>query len=1005
LNRILRPLTVILLFAALCSVVLACGLHPKDPDKIRFATPPVDVPDPFNPQTQVSTLTIQTAVRRTEGLGGDERRCDPKDLRRFHVRAIWTIFSGPRIVAKIEKEIEVVPPFRFVDLPASHGRGRKPFIVVPDLKLTWDGRSTRPRGGALLPEGLYRYAAEAEFIKVQKPTRGPLRKDFNDTATAWGSVTIKKSIPLTLSVTSPTDGVITQGSTVTVAGSVTGSSPLTVKVNQTAVPVSGGSFSTTVALTEGSSTITVVATDGTGQQTQKTLTVTRDSVAPSIAVTAPTNGSVLASGTPAIAVTYSDPSPSGGLDTSTFTALLDGSNVAASFSVSADGATYTPSTPLAEGSHTVQVTLSDRAGNSRSASSTFTVDTRAPELTMTPPAGTLSSSSALTVAANYVDPTPGSGIDASSFGAILDQQDVSSSFTVGSSGATLAFSATNPLSEGSHVFAVKIRDLAGNLAQATTSVTVDTVAPLMALSPKDGTVIATATPTLSATYVDPSPGSGLKLASFRATLDGTDATSSFVVGSVQASYPVSLAQPLAQGEHLLVCSVADQAGHSKTASSTFLLDTRSPSLTIVMPAQGATLATTTPKFEVTFLDPMPGSGLLDGGFAAKLDGQDITTSFVRTTDGATFEVPVSAPLLIGTHVFQVQVSDRAGFVASAQSTFSIVTQGGTPGDSAGYSTGVALDGTTGLPLSGVTVTIKGVSGSVQTNDQGQYAFPVLDTGNYLLTFSKAGYTRVQRWVKIVKGRDSAVKPPRLIPLDSKKTLVRAAVGGVVTNSSGHITLNIPAGALPSDVELQVTDLPNSTVLPNDLPPESQYLSCFTVDPDISCSAPVHVTYRVRTNQPFPAGTQIPVGHYDMDRGAWSHAALATIAADGYTAEADLTKFSAHDINPPVHQTQTTNGATAPWTRSGQVQTPAKDTPRQTCQECGSAILNAKGSFLENHVLPSYSGQRRPLEFVYLSHTAAPSPLLRFETAVNPNSTVSPSRSLLANAIKTSEKRL
>lgn len=93
------------------------------------------------------------------------------------------------------------------------------------------------------------------------------------------------TVPPTLNVTAPADGLKTNVSTVTVSGTTNDitSSPVTLKINGTSVTVnSNGSFSKTVNLSLGTNTITIIATDGAGKSTTITRTVYYDNVAPTI---------------------------------------------------------------------------------------------------------------------------------------------------------------------------------------------------------------------------------------------------------------------------------------------------------------------------------------------------------------------------------------------------------------------------------------------------------------------------------------------------------------------------------------------------------------------------------------------------------------------------------------------------------------------------------------------------------------------------------------------------
>ncbi len=115
--------------------------------------------------------------------------------------------------------------------------------------------------------------------------------DNDGNAATQKSVTFKvDTVPPTLSVTAPTDGMITNSPAVTVTGTTNDatSSPVTVTVrlnSGTAESVtvnSDGSFSKALTLNAGVNTITVVATDSAGKSTTVTRTVTLDTGAPVI---------------------------------------------------------------------------------------------------------------------------------------------------------------------------------------------------------------------------------------------------------------------------------------------------------------------------------------------------------------------------------------------------------------------------------------------------------------------------------------------------------------------------------------------------------------------------------------------------------------------------------------------------------------------------------------------------------------------------------------------------
>ena len=115
--------------------------------------------------------------------------------------------------------------------------------------------------------------------------------DYDGNSAAQKSVTFKiDTVPPTLNVTSPVNGLITNQVACTVAGSTNDvtSSPVTVTVklnSGTAEKVtvgSNGSWSKALTLSDGANTITIVATDSAGKSTTVVRTVTLDTKAPVI---------------------------------------------------------------------------------------------------------------------------------------------------------------------------------------------------------------------------------------------------------------------------------------------------------------------------------------------------------------------------------------------------------------------------------------------------------------------------------------------------------------------------------------------------------------------------------------------------------------------------------------------------------------------------------------------------------------------------------------------------
>lgn len=110
--------------------------------------------------------------------------------------------------------------------------------------------------------------------------------DNDGNAATQKSITLKiDTVPPTLNVTAPAEGLVTNTALLTVSGTTNDatSSPVTLKVNNQNVEVQkDGNWSTQITLSEGQNTINIVATDAAGKTTTVTRHVTLDTGAPDI---------------------------------------------------------------------------------------------------------------------------------------------------------------------------------------------------------------------------------------------------------------------------------------------------------------------------------------------------------------------------------------------------------------------------------------------------------------------------------------------------------------------------------------------------------------------------------------------------------------------------------------------------------------------------------------------------------------------------------------------------
>ncbi len=334
--------------------------------------------------------------------------------------------------------------------------------------------------------------------------------------------------PPVLTLTSPADGLITREASVTVAGTVTDLTAVTVNVNGVPFAVDGtGSFSGPVALTEGTNILSVTATDAAGNTTTQVRQVTLDTHPPVLAVSAPANG--LITNQPTVSVSGSE------TDATAVTVTVNGTPLA----VGPDGH-FSGSVALTEGSNTLITVATDAAGNATTDTRTVTLDTHPPVLAVTAPTdGLITRQTPVTVSGTVTDATPVT-VDVNGIPLPVDGAGV--------------FTGQVPLAEGANPLTVTARDAATNTATIVRIVTLDTHAPVIAVAqPADGDVINAASVTTSGTVTDATATT--------LTINGNP------VG-LSAGGNFSAEVPLVPNANTITYAATDAAGNSATTSIT-----------------------------------------------------------------------------------------------------------------------------------------------------------------------------------------------------------------------------------------------------------------------------------------------------------------------------------------------------------------------------------------------------------------------------------------------------
>jgi large repetitive protein len=296
--------------------------------------------------------------------------------------------------------------------------------------------------------------------------------------------------------------------------------------------------------------------------------------------------------------------------------------------ITVDGTTVSAydASSLAQGAHTVSISDTDAAGNTSSASTSFTLDTKIAK-------------SAITLDTDSGNSTDTLTNDASLTLSALDS-DASRVITV--DGNTVAAYDASSLAQGAHTVSISDTDAAGNTSSASTSFTLDTK-------------IAQSAITLNVDSGNNNTDTLTNDASL--TLSALDSDASRVItvdGNTVAAYDAS---SLAQGAHTVSISDTDAAGNTSSASTSFTLDTKIAQSAITLNVDSGNTSDT-----------------LTNDASLTLSALDSDASRVITVDGNTVAAYDAGSLAQGAHTVSISDTDAAGNTSSASTSFTLDTK-------------------------------------------------------------------------------------------------------------------------------------------------------------------------------------------------------------------------------------------------------------------------------------------------------------------------------------------
>ncbi len=543
----------------------------------------------------------------------------------------------------------IAPPKRFASHPANHSRSRTRRKLQP-LAETLEARTLLATDAITNALGhgksivSFLDPTQLEALKLKKTPKPAITAsvvsgpDANGVVTVAGKTYAKAKVKLDIGATG--------------------------KVEQTVKANKHGLFQFTFPVRFGSTRIRLSATAAGHKPTSTILTVNRlDLVPPIIAVEGPSPGPLART-----EVTFTGDVTDIGTGVASLDAVVDGgADVPISFSATGSFS-YTTTLALdgsADGGHQVQFVAVDRAGNvGRSAVESFTLDTRAPTLTITSPAQGSTTATNVTVTGRAADALSG-------IAALQAQVDGGAAVAV-AVGPSGNFSYTTTLkldgsADGSHQVQFVAVDGAGNIGQsAVESFTLDTRVPTLTItSPAQGSTTATNV-TVTGRAADALSG----IAALHAQVDGGAAVAVAVGPSGNFSYTTTLKlDGSANGPHTVMLTATNGVGTSSAASVSFTLNASTVpstiSLLVTAPVDSSDLSATG-RLIGTVTETgtaMPSAQFsLDGGALASLP---------LDSDGH-FDMALSTtPLALGSHQVMVEAMDTSGNMSKQTINFTV----------------------------------------------------------------------------------------------------------------------------------------------------------------------------------------------------------------------------------------------------------------------------------------------------------------------------------------------
>ncbi|GEM_PF-2073760 len=370
--------------------------------------------------------------------------------------------------------------------------------------------------------------------------------------------------------------------------------------------------------------------------------------------TIPTASSNIPTGTianrkPTISVSISDGSGTG-IEESSIVLKLDNNNVIHRYS--SGTVSYTPSSNLDFGLHTVHLIVADKAGNTLSTFWNFTISSEGVGFGSFSPANN-SYTPDKTPEISIILIDSGSGINTTTLRMNVDGRNITDAH-YSSSTRNYSYTSTT-LSDGNHTVEVWVKDEGGKESYISWSFYVDTTKPTISLFVPSEDAVVTEVHSISVKIED--DGAGVDKHNLFMELNNIDVTSSLQYDEATDTLLFSPLVTLTPGTYNVEIWAKDKVGNENHVEWSFTVASTAPIIGTLRPQNNSNITDGRPEISAVITDAGR-SGINTNSIKVFLDGTEVTGRAVYNAGSGKISYTPSQNLSDGTHTVEIRVKDN-----------------------------------------------------------------------------------------------------------------------------------------------------------------------------------------------------------------------------------------------------------------------------------------------------------------------------------------------------------